>query len=422
MATRNPSKGGIMLTHEEALQTILEHALPLPQRRLRMEALLGHVLAQPVIAKFELPRFDNSAVDGFGVLLSDVDSADLKPSSLKLIGTLEAGSSEHLELSRGTTIKILTGAPVPPGTEAVVMREFCEESNGHVTIRRRPRLGENIRRRGEEIAPGQLVIPAGVRVTPPVIGMLATLGYPSFIIHDKPRVSLVITGDELIRPGLPLGPGQIYNSNSYALQAAIQALGIDEWSCHHAHDTKKSTRQNFQIAIEQADIIISSGGVSVGDKDYVKEVLAELGVKPIFWGIAVKPGKPVFFGIIDLPKKKGRKLIFGLPGNPVSALVTFHQFVKPAIFKCMGKSRHAPEHLYAKLKSPLRKVPGRLDFVRATLEPEPTGEVYAQPTVGQDSHMLSGLALAKALVYFGAELSELSAGSIVRVDEIDWWE
>lgn len=411
-----------MLTHEEALQKILEHAMPLPQRRLRLEALLGHVLAQPVVAKFELPRFDNSAVDGFGVLLSDVDSADLKPSCLKLIGTLEAGSGEQLELKRGTTIKILTGAPIPPGTEAVVMREFCEESNGHVTIRRRPRMGENIRRKGEEIAPGQLVIPAGVRVTPPVVGMLATLGYPSFVIHEKPRVSLVITGDELVRPGLPLGPGQIYNSNSYALQAAIQALGIDEWSCHHAHDTKKSTRQNFQIAIEQADIIISSGGVSVGDKDYVKEVLAELGVRPVFWGIAVKPGKPVFFGVIDLPRKKGRKLVFGLPGNPVSALVTFHQFVKPAISRCMGQSRYAPGHLYAKLRSPLRKPPGRLDFVRTMLEPESSGSVYARATVGQDSHMLSGLAMAQGLIYFDAQLSELEAEAIVRVDELDWWQ
>jgi molybdopterin molybdotransferase len=412
-----------MLSYEQALSTILEQATVMPHKRLRLEHLLGHVLAQPVLAKFDLPRFDNSAVDGFGIKLSDVEKAsEDEASRLEIIGEIKAGSPGNVVLPTATALRIFTGAVVPPSVDAVVMREHCEEHYGYLHVKHKPEPGENIRRRGCEVKVGEEVLPAGIRVTPPVIGVLASLGYPSFTVHGKPRVALVITGDELVKPGHNLEDGQIYDSNSYTLQSAITALGIEEWLSHTARDTRRSTKQAFAYAIEQADVVISAGGVSVGDHDYVKDVLEQLGVKTIFWRIAIKPGKPVYFGVVELPKKKGRKLIFGLPGNPVSALVTFHQFVKPAILKMMGLTSYAPKRLMASLTTNLRKKPGRLDFVRGMVTSSEHGHLKVEPTVGQDSHMLSGLAKANCLLHFAAEAERAVEGARVPLDLLTWYD
>jgi molybdopterin molybdotransferase len=413
-----------MLSYQEALAKILEQATPLPVKRLKLGSLQGHVLAQAVLTKTELPRFDNSAVDGFGILTDDVaNTSDQAPAKLRLLGEMSAGSAAMFRLEQGTCIKILTGARVPPSVESVVMREFCDEENGYVSVKYAAKPGENIRHKGAEFAAGQEILPLGIRITPPVVGLLATLGYSSFPVYSKPRIAFVITGDELVQPGHALGDGQIYDSNSYALQAAVTALGIEEWSCYYARDTRKSTRQAFAQAIEEADVVISSGGVSVGDHDYVKEVLADLNVKTIFWKIAIKPGKPVYFGTIDIPKRKGaRKMIFGLPGNPVSVLVTYHQFVKLALLKLMGISNPASRQYTAELTADLEKKPGRLDFVRATLSATADGTLKAAPTRGQDSHMLSGLVLADCLLHFDANDEFQPQGAKILCDQLDWSE
>lgn len=412
-----------MLSYEQALAAILEQATPLSHKRIRLESLLGFVLAEPLVARFEMPLFNNSAVDGYGVRLADTQHAsERSPTELKLIGEIQAGSSGELSLAPGSAIKILTGGAVPASVEAVVMREFCQEKNAAVKVGYAPKQGENIRLKGEEFPQGQEVLPSGVRVTPPVVGLVATLGYSSFVVHEKPKVALVVTGDELVKPGQRLLAGQIYDSNSYALQAAITALGIEEWLCMHARDTRKSTRQAFAQALEQSDVVISAGGVSVGDHDYVKDVLEELGVETVFWRIAIKPGKPVYFGVVETAKRKRRKLVFGLPGNPVSALVTYHQFVKPALLKLMGMRQYSNQQVTATVTASLKKKPGRLDFVRAVVNCSPAGRVVVSPTRGQDSHMLSGLARANSLIHFAADAEVLPDGSQATVDMLNWWE
>lgn len=409
------------ISYAEAKRLILEQVSPLPQTRVRVESMLGSYLSQPITAKFAMPRFDNSAVDGFGVLCADLESAQTQaPVKLQLLGEIAAGSGEEFKLTRGTAIKILTGGRVPPSVEAVVMREYCEESAGSVAVSKSATAGENIRRAGGEFKTGDQVLPAGVRVNPAVVGLLATLGYSSFMAHEKPRVAIVTTGDELVQPGHQLKDGQIYDSNSYALQAALSAIGIEEWVVHHARDTRRSTKQAFTFAIEQADVILSSGGVSVGDYDYVKPTLEEMGVETVFWRIAIKPGKPVYFGTLQQPRRKQKKLIFGLPGNPVSVLVTFNEFVKPALLALMGDNEHKPVLLPAKLAKSLRKPAGRLDLVRGLLTVNDEGQLAVMPTVGQDSHMLSGLALADCFIHFGPEEESLAEGSNVLVHLLNW--
>jgi molybdopterin molybdotransferase len=410
-----------VISYDEARRLILQEATPLPQARVRIDSLLNSFLSQPVTAKFALPRFDNSAVDGFGVLCADVENASTDaPAKLKLAGEIAAGSADEFKLETGTTIKILTGAKVPPSVEAVVMREYCEEHYGFLHVSKTAQPGDNIRRAGAEFRVGEQVLPAGTRVNPAVIGLLANLGYSSFTAHTKPRVAIVTTGDELIQPGHQLRDGQIYDSNSYALQAALAALGIEEWFVHHARDTMKSTKQAFNFAIEQADVILSSGGVSVGDYDYVKPTLEEMGIETVFWRVAIKPGKPVYFGTLEQPRRKQKKLIFGLPGNPVSVLVTFNEFVKPALLKMMGDTRQQSMLLPAILTKNLRKPSGRLDLVRGTLTLNDSGQLLVQPTVGQDSHMLSGLCLAECLIHFGPDDELLAEGSTVAVHILNW--
>jgi molybdopterin molybdotransferase len=409
-----------MLTYEEALKQILQQAAPLPTIELPLEQLLGFVLADPVVAEFAMPQFDNSAVDGFGVLLADTAAASADhPVSLKLSGEIQAGTPGNLEITAGSAIKILTGAVVPDSVDAVVMGEYCQEKNGSVTVGYAPVEGENVRRRGTEFEAGAAVLPAGLLVTPPVVGLLASLGYRSFPVHRKPSLAIIATGDELVEPGKPLQPGQIYDSNSFALGAALSAIGISQCRVLHASDSAESTRAAFQEAFASHDVIISTGGVSVGDYDFVKDVLESLGVRTVFWRIAIKPGKPVYFGV--LPSENGNKLIFGLPGNPVSGLVTYHQFVKPALRKLMGSEAPA-QKLLAKLRGQLKKKPGRLDFVRGIIQFGADGQVEVRATQGQDSHMISGLAKANSLIHFDADADRFENGTNVTVDLINWWQ
>jgi molybdopterin molybdotransferase len=409
-----------MITYNEALVQVLQQASPLGIVEKPLDSLLGSVLAESVRAPFPMPQFDNSAVDGFGVLAGDLlDVGAQSPKRLKLIGEIQAGSEQEFRLEAGCAIKILTGAMVPPSVEAVVMREYCREVEDLVHVEYSPKMGENIRRQGEEFLAGAAVLNSGVKVTPPVVGLLASLGYATFNVFAKPRLALITTGDELVEPGKPLNPGQIYNSNAYALRAALKAFGIEEISSFHARDSAEITRSAFACAMAQADVIISTGGVSVGDYDYVKDVLESLGVRTIFWKIAIKPGKPVYFGVRDCEDGPA-KLIFGLPGNPISALVTYHQFVKPALLRQAGLITPVWHRQTARLSRSLKKKPGRLDFVRAVAAWSETGQLQVVPTTGQDSHMLSGLAKANSLIHFDSNLSTVDADEEVPLEWLSW--
>lgn len=406
-----------MITYEKALQTILAEVSPLPSKHVTLDALAGFVIAEPVVATFDMPLFDNSAVDGFGVISSDVKTAsESSPCKLTLQATIQAGDNVTHTLRPTNTFKILTGAPVPASVDTVVMKEFTDELNGSVLIKQPASPGMNIRRKGEEFRAGQTVLEGGVVANAAVIGLLATLGYSSFPAYKKPSIAIISTGNELVQPGQPLKPGQIYDSNSFALSAALNSLGLLGVQKLHAKDDPAATSKSLQRAIQSSDVVISCGGVSVGDYDFVKDVAEQIGIKTIFWRIAIKPGKPVYFGIAE--NSKTRKLIFGLPGNPVSALVTFHQLVKPALLKMMGLN-HKPLLLTAKLTKPLKKQAGRMEFVRGKLESD-NGQLSVSPVKGQDSHMMGGIAQADCLIHFPLELQVLNAGELVTVDQLIW--
>lgn len=441
-----------MLTYEQALKAILDNCQPLSSETVGLSNSLRRVIAAPIKANFDLPQFNNSAVDGFGVLVEDLISASpTNPVALTVIGEMSAGAdpsanASNGKLNSGQCIRILTGAPVPGDVEAVVMKEVClkqeadqkqevclkheaglkqenvqkqEAQSERIAVSASTRIGENIRLQGEEIEAGATVLQPGTLINPPVLGLLATLGISELLVYRTPRVAVIATGDELIEPGLPLAEGQIYNSNSYALVAALNAIGVTEVQRFHARDNRPDTTKVLQEALEFADIVISAGGVSVGEYDFIKEVCEEQGVETIFWRIAIKPGKPVYFGVNR--RSKPGQLVFGLPGNPVSALVTFNLFVKPAIARLQGGSI-TKRHFQAKAARHLKKKAGRLDFVRGNLSIANSGEITAMPTIGQESHMLSGLAKADCLMHFAQGLEFLPEGENLTVELLNWFE
>jgi molybdopterin molybdotransferase len=407
-----------MISFDEAQRIILENAAPLGTTRRVLGKLLHSVLAQSVTAPFDLPRFDNSAVDGFGVRWADIETASQEnPISLRLVGTIQAGDSGKINLKPGEAVRILTGAPVPPSVDAVVMQEFCQEiqagGTAQIQVATDVERGENIRRRGEEFRKRHVILNAGMRISPPVIGLLATLGQASATVYRKPKIGLISTGNELVEPGKALKPGQIYDSNTYALSAALQGIGLESVRVYRAKDEPAATRRVFEKALKENDVLISLGGISVGAFDFVKDVAEGLSIETLFWRIAMKPGKPVYFG------KLRRKLIFGLPGNPVSALVTYHQLVQPALLKLLGVAEETRPRLQARLQGALRKKIGRQEFVRGRLQYD--GEQFSvTPTLGQDSHMLGGLAAANCLIDFPSDLERVAETQWIKVDPLSW--
>lgn len=365
---------------------------------------LGHALGAPLHAALDSPRFDNSAVDGYGVRRGDT------PGRLRIRDTVGAGDYSGEPLAAGYAVRLLTGAPIPDGVDAVVMQEDCHVS-GEVVELPPTEPGANIRRQGEEYRTGDLLVPSGTLVTPSLLGLAAGNGLTELVVRRFPAVSIVSTGNELVLPGSPLPSSGIYESNGAALAAAIRALGGNV-RCRVARDDGTDLRASLDESLAESDLLISTGGVSVGDRDLVKETLREMGVREVFWRINMKPGKPVFFGT------KGPKLVFGLPGNPVSALVTFQLLVRPAIRKMLGAD---PQELLlpAELSQPLHKREGRAEFVRSKLENR-CGRLVATPTEGQGSHMVAGIAVANALIHLPTGEHDLAAGSLVNVSLLRW--
>ena len=404
-----------VLTFDSALGKILNHTKRLPVVKLRVAESLGYVLASQVKSREPVPLFTSSSVDGFAVRIEDIQRATKeRPVRLTPQETISAGKVPQKSLKPGHTAKIMTGAPVPKNTSAVVMKELVTVNGGVVVFRSRAVEGENIRTRGGEFETGNLVFLPGTRITPPVLGMLVTLGISSVLVYRKPRIALVITGNELRPPSAKLRPGQIRDSNSFSLSASLQWLDIPPSMVVRARDNEKATTAAFARALSKADVIISSGGVSVGDFDFVRHALAGLGVKTLFWRVAMKPGKPNFFGA------KGNKLVFGLPGNPVSALVSFEMLLKPALDKMRGIRPSAYPENTALLESDMRKSAGRVEFVRAFASRGAGGSLSVRPSRGQGSHMVGGLAEANCLIIFPKELSILEKGDTVSIRFLSW--
>lgn len=366
----------------------------------------SRVTAHDLVSPLDVPGFDNSAMDGYAVRLAELTDGAVLP----VAGKAFAGQPFNDVWPAGTCIRIMTGAPVPEGCDAVVMQEQTEQTDGGVRFIAPVKSGQNIRRRGEDIANGAVVFPAGTRLTVAELPVLASLGIAEVEVIRKVRVAVFSTGDELQLPGQPLADGQIYDTNRLAVHLMLQELGCEVVNLGIIPDDPTKLREVFIQADQQADVVISSGGVSVGEADYTKEILEELG-EIGFWKLAIKPGKPFAFG------KLNHSWFCGLPGNPVSAALTFYQLVQPLLAKLSGNvGQTQPMRLRVRAASRLKKSPGRLDFQRGVLQRNPDGELIVSSTGHQGSHIFSSFSLGNCFIVLERERDNVEAGEWVEVE------
>lgn len=402
------TEGAELVSYAEALECVLSHAEPLGVEQCALNALLGRVTAEPVTSLADMPRFDTSAMDGYGIHADDVARLQAGPVHLPLVGTAAAGwDPASLAVQPGQAIRILTGAAVPTGVAAVVMQEDVVVEGGVVSFTRPVKMGQHIRLRGEEYAAGDVVVPAGIVAAPGVVAATAAAGHASVTVHGRPRVGLLITGEELTAPGEALGPGHIYESNSYGLSAALAAMGFPPPTVVRTPDRVAETRAGLAGLLDRCDVVITSGGVSVGEFDIVKDELCALEVETLVWGVAIKPGKPFYFGRAG--QANGSRRVFGLPGNPVAAMVTFHMLVRPYLLAVQGLEGR-PQFAEAQLAAPLRKKAGRMEFV-----PCRVSNGMANPVVKRGSHMPGGLVGVNSLLLFPRAKDALAEGESVLV-------
>jgi molybdopterin molybdotransferase len=400
-----------MLSVTEARERILAVFQPVESQSVSLNRAPGRVLALPIVAETDLPLFDNSSVDGFALHAADFDC----PRTLNVVADIRAGENSETPLQPGQSARIMTGAPVPPGAEAVVMVEdtdFNVRTPGTpapqtVTIHKSVRPGENIRCRGEDLHTGDEVLSAGRRLRAQEIGLLAMLGVADAPVYRQPRFALLSCGDELLPVEAPLAPGKIHESNSYVLAALAEGEGVELIQLGVAADTEADVRSRLDQAVEaKADLIVSSAGVSVGAFDYVKSILEEDGELD-FWKVNMRPGKPLAFG-----KYRGVPF-FGLPGNPVSAFVGFEVFVRPALEKLSGLEFQPHPHQMACLAEPLES-DGRESYLRAVISQE-NGRLVARLTGAQGSGNIFSLVRANALLIVPSGVKSLPANSDVEI-------
>ncbi len=401
-----------MISVEEALQTILAGCRPMGLEKVDILEARGRVIGEDVFAPRDIPSAANSAMDGYAVRSADTKGVHaLKPVELQVIETIAAGSAPRKTLKEGQAARIMTGAVIPKGADAVVRREDTEELGKTVRIKVAAPKGLDIRFSGEDVQKGERVIAAGSVLRPGHIGMLAALGKSFVSVHQKPRVAILSTGDELVDIEIDPPPGKIVNSNSYSLAAQILECGGIPIMMGIGRDKKAELVEKFQIA-RRADVILSSGGVSVGDYDFVKDVMGDIGNAMHFWQVAMRPGKPLAFGSIDgVP-------LFGLPGNPVSVMVSFEQFVRPYLLKMQGHVRIFRETLTAQSAQDIKKGIGVKNFIRAVVQKE-KGRYLACVTGEQGSGILKSMVVANAFIVLPEKVSFVKKGDQVVLQLLD---
>jgi len=381
-----------LISIDDARSRVLAEALALPAETVPLPDAVGSVLAEDVVATHSVPPFDNSGMDGYAVQASDlVDATPDTPARLLIAETIPAGHVAARGLVSGEAARIMTGAPMPEGADAVAQSEITSEEDGDVLIYEAVRPGKNIRRAGEDVMAGDRVFGAGTVLWPAEIGVLASLGHPEVLVHRRPRVAVISTGSELVEVDQPLGPGQIRNSNSYSLRALCRQLGVEATAFGIVPDDYEATRQAVAAGLEY-DVLLTSGGVSVGKFDFVKDVQDELGVERRLWGVAMKPGKPLAFGV------RGRTLVFGLPGNPVSAMVSFELFVRPALLRLMGYRKTTRPLYQAIIEEDVANTDGRTYVVRVRAWRE-DGTWHISSTGAQGSGILRSMVGANGLAF-----------------------
>ncbi len=413
----NSAKSMPLISYEDALRTVLFWVKTMPKLKVSLKDSLGHALCENIKAPSDLPTFNSSAVDGYAVRISDMQAASPRnPIALRVQTVISAGDGDVPALKEECAIKLFTGAQIPKGAEAVVMREYAQEKNGMVIISASAYKGENIRYAGEEFKKGEIVLKAGTDINPAVVGFLASLGIVKVPVRAKPKVSIITSGDEVVSYEMKLKEGQIRDANLPMISSTLKALGINVIYARHSRDDMQSLKKILAKALDCSDVLIAIGGVSVGDYDYVKSALSELGVREIFWRVNIKPGKPIFFGA------RGRKLVFGLPGNPVSAMVCFQLFVIPAIKKMIGSKEVGTFTLSAELDSEVKKKEGRTELLRGRFSIAKDGRIIVSPIRSQGSHMLGGLANSNCLILLDETTANLSKGASVRIIPLLWRE
>jgi molybdopterin molybdotransferase len=396
-----------MLTPAEALARITEAVPVLPAVELDFREAAGLVLAEAIVADADLPAWPNSGMDGWAVRAADIAEASADtPARLRIAGDLPAGRAADMPVGPGEAIRIMTGAPIPPGADAVAIVETSRTEGNTVLLSEAVRPGANVRRAGENVRAGETVLEPGHPLRPADIGLLASLGQTRVRVHPRPRVGVLSSGDELVPPESQPGPGQIRDSNRFTLLAHLAALGFPAVDLGNSPDREEELADLFRRGAASCDVLVSSGGVSVGDYDLTKTVLSRLGTMH-FWRVAIRPGKPLAFGFVDGTP------VFGLPGNPVSSLVVLDQFVRPALRRMAGHARLARPIWRATLEESIRRAPGRTEFLRAVIRWDGRRFV-ARSTGPQGSGILKSLSRANGFLVVPPEVSELPAG--IEVD------
>lgn len=397
-----------MLTVSEAKELILSSVEPLPACAVPLADAFNCVLAEDITATINLPPWDNSAVDGYAVRAGDVSSAgENNPIHLHVTSEIPAGAAPTVKLEPQTCARIFTGAPVPDGANAVVMQEDTRPHHeNYVAVMESVEKGENIRRAGEDAKVGDIVLRSGAALGPANLGLAAAVGRAKLTVHPRPRVGVLVTGAEIIEPGRELQAGQIYDSNSYALCAWVRHAGCEPIELGIADDTREDLQEKIDYGLSECDVVITVGGVSVGEYDLVKEVLQSLGCEQKFWKVAMRPGKPFVFG------SRAKRHVFGLPGNPVSAAVTFLVLVRPALLKMRGLAEVELPTIDAEAADDFVNRGDRTHFMRARLESH-GNRLLVKPLPGQGAHIISSLANANCLVEIPAD-SKIPSGQKVR--------
>jgi len=410
----NEAESPKTLTVAAARETILASSVSVSGiEKLALRDALGRALAEDIVSPVNVPGHTNSAMDGYAISGNDIPGDETR--EFKIIATAYAGKPVSLSCGTRECVRIMTGAPMPAGTDTVIMQEQVNVKDAeHALIGSGHRPGQNVRQAGEDILKSSIVLESGRSLTPADLGVIASLGIFEVSVYRRPRVAFFSTGDELRSAGESLGEGDVYDSNRYSLYGMLKKLNVEMLDMGNIGDDPAKLRTAFKSAADTADVVISSGGVSVGEADYTKSILEEIG-NINFWKIAMKPGRPLTFGHLD------NALFFGLPGNPVAVMVTFYQFVLPALHYMATGNPYIPFQVQAVTRDQFRKRPGRFEFARGILKQEPDGTMSVASTGQQGSGILTSMSTGNCFVLLPEQSSGVSKGEVVQVQPFDFF-